>query len=60
MKNLLLMISFLFLASACMKSKEEYRHAISDIQEEQAAPEDQNPRRSRGSNDREGMGDVTE
>ncbi len=60
MKNLLIVLSVSLLATACMKSKEEYRHAIEDIQMEEAAPEDQNPQRSRGSNDREGMGDVTE
>jgi hypothetical protein len=43
-----------------MKSKEEYRQTIDEIQKEEAAPEDQNPERYRGSNDQEGMGDITE
>lgn len=38
-----------------MKSKEEYRQAIDEIQREEEAPTE-NPQRSRGSNDAEGMG----
>ena len=60
MKTFLMAMCVFFLATACIKSKEEYRHVIQDIQEEQEAPADQNPARNRGSNDREGMGDVTE
>ncbi len=60
MKTILGFFTCLLLASACMKTKEEYRQTIDDIQKEEAAPEDQNPERSRGSNDLEGMGDVTE
>ncbi|MES2526239.1 MAG: hypothetical protein V4598_04105 [Bdellovibrionota bacterium] len=60
MKTFMILICLSFVATACMKSKEEYRHAIEDIQMEEAAPAEQNPERSRGSNDREGMGDVTE
>ena len=53
MKFSILMMCILFGVS-CMKSKEEYRQAIDDIQREEEAPE--NPQRSRGSNDAEGMG----
>ena len=60
MKNLLILMCVLFFATACMKSKEEYRQAIDEIQQEEAAPEEQNPERHRGSYDRAGMGDVTE
>ncbi len=60
MKTFLMVMCGFFLVTSCMKSKEEYRHVIRDIQEEQEAPADQNPQRDRGSNDREGMGDVTE
>lgn len=59
MKTFLILMSGFLMATSCMKSKEEYRHVIQDIQEEQEAPADQNPERNRGSNDREGMGDVT-
>jgi hypothetical protein len=44
----------IFFAISCMKSKEEYRQAIDEIQREEEAPG--NPERSRGSNDAEGMG----
>jgi hypothetical protein len=58
-KNICLSLC-LIVASSCMKSKEEYRQTIDEIQKEEAAPEDQNPERYRGSNDQEGMGDITE
>ena len=60
MKTIFYIFASLVLASSCMKSKEDYRQAIDEIQKEEAAPEEQNPQRYRGSNDREGMGDVTE
>lgn len=55
--SLALMIT---IASSCMKSKEDYREAISDIQEQQdiqrEEADERNDQRSRGSNDAEGMG----
>ncbi len=43
-----------------MKSKDEYKEAITEVRQEQEARERENgpanPRRSQGSNDREGMG----
>lgn len=53
MKYFILMMCILFGVS-CMKSKEDYRQAIDEIQREEEAPV--NPERSRGSNDAEGMG----
>lgn len=67
-------MKYLFLAvalvafSSCMKSKEDYREAISGIQEEQATEREADKQmqeeraaerrnmRARGSNDAEGMG----
>lgn len=40
-------------AVSCMKSKDEYKATIEEIQREEEAPDNQ---RSRGSNDAEGMG----
>lgn len=60
MKTIFFLFALLVIAPSCMKSKEEYRTVIDEIQKEEAAPEEQNPERFRGSNDREGMGDVTE
>lgn len=61
MKYILLMMSIM-VATSCMKSKDEYQEAITDvhaerqeeIQREEA--ENLNEERYRGSNDREGMG----
>lgn len=60
MKTIFLVFGILVISTSCMKSKEDYRQAIDEIQKEEAAPAEQNPQRFRGSNDREGMGDVTE
>lgn len=50
-------ISILFLLGlisvSCMKSKEEYRSAIEEVQREEEAPKNE---RYKGSNDAEGMG----
>lgn len=54
MKYLLLLVTLLTLAG-CLKSKNEYRDAIREIQREEEAPSERHPR-SHGSNDREGMG----
>jgi len=68
MKFIILLLC-LFFGVSCMKSKEEYRMAIDDVQREQAMerqeemqreevvpPEPLPVDRSRGSNDKEGMG----
>jgi hypothetical protein len=60
MKYFFLMLAVVA-ATSCMKSKEEYRQAITDIQEEQEIQREEavpgrNLERSRGSNDAEGMG----
>lgn len=39
-----------------MKSKEEYRQAIDEVQKEESAEKQEEVERSRGSNDAEGMG----
>ena len=67
MKYLFLSLCF-FLGASCMKSKEDYRQAIEDVQREQAIERQETMEkqeeeaapspvdRSRGSNDAEGMG----
>lgn len=54
MKYLFLLVTLITMAG-CLKSKNEYREAIQEIQREEEAPSESN-QRSRGSNDREGMG----
>lgn len=64
MKKILPFVSLLLLAGACMKSKNEYRQAIEEVQQEQynearqeqEQRQEQEENRARGSNDREGMG----
>ncbi len=56
MKAILFLLT-LTCAFSCMKSREEYEEAISDVREAQEEEaRDYNEERSRGSNDREGMG----
>ncbi len=65
-----LMVLLLFVMTSCMKSKDDYREAITDVREEQEAEGEReiqrkiqreesreiNDQRFRGSNDAEGMG----
>lgn len=60
MKYLFIAVAFVAFSS-CMKSKEEYKQAINEIQEEQEIqreeePVERNDQRRRGANDAEGMG----
>jgi hypothetical protein len=56
------MIITIFTVTSCMKSKEEYKQAIhqiqaeEEVQKEEAVERDGSSQRSRGSNDAEGMG----
>jgi hypothetical protein len=55
-----LMVLTILATTSCMKSKEDYRQAITDIQAEEEIQREEadegNAQRSRGSNDAEGMG----
>ncbi len=57
MKYFLMVLTILTMAS-CMKSKEDYKQAITEIQEEesQEMQKEEADQRSRGSNDADGMG----
>jgi hypothetical protein len=60
MKTYLTTAILLTVLSGCMKSKEDYRQAIEQVQKEEYNEakdhQRQEERRERGSNDREGMG----
>jgi hypothetical protein len=60
MKNLIIFPILFVAVCSCMKSKEDYRQAIEQVQKEEYNEardhQRQEERRERGSNDREGMG----
>ncbi|MFL5786070.1 MAG: hypothetical protein ACJ76H_15740 [Bacteriovoracaceae bacterium] len=60
MKTYMTTLVLLFVFCGCMKSKEDYRQAIQQVQKEEyneaKEHQRQEERRERGSNDREGMG----